>query len=432
MELVIKLVVIVLFLALLMGLKIRRSIASTKAVQAWFANNATEFLSGHVHAEHSLFRTVAKKLAHEPDAPGPVKHGVLWNVGQGKYRAHNFLLFKHSPAVRLYPPTWRVVVEGSTGLTAADVLVISGHDDKVFASGRLAKTSMSIVPPPSSWEWAQIRAKSTDSASKWLTAERGKRLQGLLSRGRALQIYPDFVMYLTTENDVIQFATQCLDHSTDLVDTQASIASAEPEETIEDRVDWYPMRRSHYWTNVKIQADKKRLRLRSEPDSLITLVTGMFVLGYLTLLAVAIYEATVDSSYVVGLALVVAIAAFGAKIRRRSWQVAELDFANHNFQRGYGRSLDNCTDSECYDLSNAVALQVLKDMYQTSSSGSSTSIGTSNVISLELNIVFGDGSRVHLMEFSREDIYDDEDRFKLPELVTTIKEISGLRIIQFT
>jgi hypothetical protein len=431
MDFIIKLVVVCLFLAILIGPKLLRAIAATKAVQTWFKKNATEFLSGHVRAEHPLFRAAAKKLTHEPDGPGPVKHGVLWNIGQGQFKELSFLLFKHSPSVRRHHPTWRVVVEGSTGLEAGEVLVISGRYDKVFDSGTLAKNSMTILPITLSWEWAQVRAKGIESTSKWLTGERGEKLRSLLTRGRALHIYSNFIMFVTIGNDVIQFATQCLDHSSELIERQSSVVFT-VSDTIEDRVDWYPMRRSHYWDKIEAQTDKKRWLLRSEPDSVVTLVTSMFVIGYLVLLGVSIFEGTVDSSYIVGGVLVAAIASYGIKVRRRSWQVAELDLESNHFRRGYGRSFENCTDIERYDLSSAVALQILKDMSQISSRESSSSISGRTLISLELNLVFEDGSRLHLMEFPSEEFYDDEENFQLPELVTEIKNVSGLPVLQFT
>ena len=276
-------------------LKVGGNVLESRALRAWFGKHGADFADGAVPKTHPLFAPIASKLSYEPEPPGHVEPGTLWWAGSGTRDGQDFSFVGHSPSHPQFPNTWRLFMEGHTGLTGDDVLVITATASGVFVDGALAKRTLEYEERRPGWEWAMVQSSGKGEEAEWLTPERGALVQGLLRPGRALHVYPGFVAVVLQGRGSVALIEDALvardllldgpvtDEGPREVESQAAKSVGGSEESLEQalrgKVDWTPAGGGHEWAEVTPHEDGLHWTLRAAPDNLFKWVAaGMLVL----------------------------------------------------------------------------------------------------------------------------------------------------------
>ena len=422
--------------------KVFRHVGESRRLRAWFDAHGTDFFDGVLSEDHPLYGPLATKLSYEPEPPGHLSKGTLWWAGAGTRAGRDFSFVAHSPSHPNVPNTWRVFVEGDTGLQGDDVLILCASSSAVFVNGPLAKRTLSAESAPG-WGWAEVRGRG-EGARTWLTPERSRLLEGWLHTGRALQVYPKFVVVVHHGGEAVRFIEQCLDGLQNVLSSQAHTApdlgadTASPEVSgevdeplLRQRVDWSPGGGTQPWSEVTADPSRSRWSLRAAPDhTMKRIVGGMTAIGLVAGVLQHLEEGV--SPVTMGI-FAVSLAALNGYVWRDGWDlgsVGELDLEAQTFRTGKGQELASATDVICHDLSSARALQLVHSVSRRSDTNRDGA-ATQTVRSLHAYIVYADGTRIPLARFGRDAFWDLKLKVaRVPELITDIQEASGWGLLK--
>jgi hypothetical protein len=421
--------------------KVFRNASESRRLNAWFKTHGTDFFDGVVSEDHPLYRPLATKLSYEPEPPGHISKGTLWWAGAGARAGREFRFVGHSPSHPNFPNTWRVFVECDTGLAEEEVLVLCAKSSAVFVDGPLAKKTLEGESPPPGWDWAEVASRG-DGARSWLTPQRSRALQPLLKTGRALQVYPGFVVAILHGGGAVEFVEQCLDGLAPVLGAPVrapveSVTAAEgpeasgevDEHTLRQRVDWSPVG-TQEWSEVRADSAGSRWMFRAKPDNIWKFgAAGMTAIGLVAGVLQHLQEGLGIIPIVIFSVLFIALNVF---VWREGWDrgsVGVLDLAAQTWRTGKGQDWSAFDAVETHDLSTAKAVQLVHSVSRAHSEGDGQA--TKTVRALHAYIVCENGARIPLATFGREEFWDLKLQVaRVPGVITDIRDASGWGLLE--
>lgn len=422
--------------------KVFRNASESRRLRSWFKTHGTDFFDGVLSEDHPLYRPLATRLSYEPEPPGHISKGTLWWAGTGARAGREFRFVGHSPSHPNFPNTWRVFVECDTGLSEGDVLVLCAKSSKVFVSGPLAKGTLHGGNSPSGWDWAEVRSRG-DGARSWLTPQRSRALQPLLKTGRALQVYPGFIVAILHGGGAVEFVEQCLDGLAPVLGAPVrapveSVAAAEgpeasgevDEHTLRQRVDWSPGG-TQGWGEVCADPSGSRWMFRAKPDHTFKLTAGgMTAIGLVAGVLQHFEEGVGVIPVVIFSVLFIALNGFAWREGWDRGSVGVLDLKAQTWRTGKGQDWSAFDAAETHDLSTAKAVQLVHSVSRRSDTVRDGT-ATKTVRALHAYIVCADGARIPLATFGRDEFWDLKLQVaRVPEVILDIQKESGWGLLE--